>query len=281
MTRKNCVLLIITSFLLSLALPAPQARAEALQSPDPLLTAAIPTPMFSGGAQPLLTSAQSLFGGKRAGLTSGITAQIAPSGPSLFSGRAAGSLFEPVAPRPVKIRHTVEPETSTFAPSIFTAGARDVQRIRYLIGRAESRADGYDAVQYGAKIKPAKKPTQMTLGEVFAWIDATPNQQHAIGRYQFIPKTLGRLVTLLDLGPEVVFSPEVQDSLSDILLVEAGLYEVRSGEIKRQTFMYNLAKIWAGLPTVSGKSYYDGHAGNKSSMSWTEFDREMAKVYSS
>ena len=30
----------------------------------------------------------------------------------------------------------------------------------------------------------------MTLGGVFTWVMATPGQQHAIGRHQFIPSTL-------------------------------------------------------------------------------------------
>lgn len=32
----------------------------------------------------------------------------------------------------------------------------------------------------------------MTIGENLAWIEATPNQHHAVGRYQVIPKTLRR-----------------------------------------------------------------------------------------
>ena len=50
----------------------------------------------------------------------------------------------------------------------------DVQMIRALIQEAESRKDGYDAVQHGARIKPAKLPTRMTLEVLLAWIDATP-----------------------------------------------------------------------------------------------------------
>lgn len=157
----------------------------------------------------------------------------------------------------------------------------DIALVRAMIGRAESPRNGYDAVQHGAKQKPRKPPTQMSLGEIFAWIDATPGQPHAIGFYQFIPSTLARLVTELDLGPEVIFTPAVQDDLANILLADAGIFELRAGQITRHQFMNNLAKIWAGLPTSSGKSHYHGYAGNKATVTWAEFDREMARAFPS
>ncbi|WP_417253447.1 hypothetical protein [Celeribacter sp.] len=192
-------------------------------------------------------------------------------GPSLFAGRAEGSFFEPLPPRPearAKIRRMAQ------APV-------DIALVRAMIGRAESPRDGYDAVQHGAKRKPRKPPTQMSLGEIFAWIDVTPGQPHAIGFYQFIPSTLARLVTELDLGPEVIFTPAVQDRLANILLADAGIFELRAGQITRHQFMNNLAKIWAGLPTSSGKSHYHGYAGNKATVTWAEFDRAMARAFPS
>ncbi|GAA3860370.1 hypothetical protein [Celeribacter arenosi] len=218
-----------------------------------------------------------LFTGARAPLfTQGSGALIAPpamtavsTGPSLFAGRASGGLFAPVLPRTQDLR--AEPFAAPDQGS-------DVDRIRHLIGLAESRRYGYDAVQHGAKRPPQKLPTDMTLGEVFAWIKATPGQPHAIGRYQFIPKTLARVVTELDLGPKVRFSPAVQDRLADVLLREAGLEAFRARTLSRHGFMNNLAKIWAGLPTSSGKSHYHGYAGNRATITWEQFDREMAKI---
>ncbi len=190
------------------------------------------------------------------------------AGPSLFVGRRAGGLFVLVAPRLSR--------PGTLARS--RAEGR-VARIRALIGWAEAGAAGYDAVQWGARIKPPKRPTEMTLGEIFAWIEATPGQPHAIGYYQFIPATLARLVRRLDLGPEARFTPALQDRLGDVLLAEAGLGALERGEIGRIRFMNNLAKIWAGLPNSSGKSHYEGFAGNKAVISWELFDREMARIF--
>ena len=187
---------------------------------------------------------------------------------SLFVGRAETGLFsDPPAHEPVY----------DDAPLQGVGGA-DVIHIRHLIGQAESRRDGYNAVQHGARVKPAKRPTDMTLGEIYQWIKDTPGQPHAIGRYQFIPKTLARVARKIGAGSEQRFSPELQDRLADVLLAEAGLHKFRQGVLSRAAFMNNLAKIWAGLPTPSGKSYYDGYAGNKASMTWARFEAEMARI---
>ncbi|PTQ74826.1 hypothetical protein [Celeribacter persicus] len=249
MSRKNCVLLVIAllwPFLLAaepVSLLRPSGQAWDLER----------QPLVVNLPQPLATS---------------LSGAESP-GPSLFVGRAEGSFFEQLPPRPearARIRR-------------LSNAPLDILRLRALIGRAESPRDGYDAVQHGAKRKPVKKPTQMTLGEIFAWIDATPGQPHAIGYYQFIPSTLASLVTELDLGPEVIFTPAVQDRLADVLLADAGVYELRAGAITRHSFMNNLAKIWAGLPTASGKSHYHGYAGNKATISWAEFERAMAEAF--
>lgn len=225
------------------------------------------------------TRAESLLVAPRGGLlntgTSLIKFQKAPQKnrpvkASLFTGNTGSSLFAPLPPRipDIVARGSFQPGSTS-----------QINRLRDLIGQAESVLAGYDAVQHGAKKRPANRPTQMTLGDIYDWIDATPGQPHAIGRYQFIPKTLRRLARSLGAKRHHVFSPRLQDQLSDILLAEAGLHEFTSGTLTRQDFMHNLSKIWAGLPTSSGKSYYHGFAGNKASITWTHFDTEMARIF--
>jgi len=195
-------------------------------------------------------------------------AVVPRQGQSLFIGNQGASLFAPYPKRAV---------VSPVAPQF--GGNPAIERLRALIQKAESRRHGYDAVQYGATIKPPKKPTQMTIGEIYQWIDDTPRQPHAIGRYQFIPKTLRRLVRKLELPMNIGFTPTVQDQLADILLNEAGLQALYREEITRRTFMRNLAKIWAGLPLPSGKSYYEGYAGNKASITWAYYEAEMREIF--
>lgn len=197
-----------------------------------------------------------------------VATRVTASG--LFVGRAPGGLF---ADLPAHEPAFAQERTARIKGT-------GVTLIRALIQEAESRLDGYDAVQHGARIKPRKRPTQMTIAEIFDWVDATPGQPHAIGRYQFIPKTLRRVVARAGIATSQRFSAAVQDQLSDILLAEAGLHRFLAGTLERQEFMNNMAKIWAGLPNSTGRSHYEGYAGNKASISWDRFDAVMAQVSS-
>ncbi|KHQ54885.1 lysozyme family protein [Mameliella alba] len=154
-----------------------------------------------------------------------------------------------------------------------------VARLRSLIAEAEAGPDGYDAIIRGARVKPPKRPTELTVQEILDWIAATPGQPHAIGRYQFIPDTLRFLVAELNIDKRTRFTPELQDRLADQLLADAGFLAFQRGEITRRSFMYRLAKVWAGLPLPSGESYYEGYAGNKATMTWARFDGAMAAIF--
>lgn len=199
-------------------------------------------------------------------------------GPSLFAGRQSASLFAPPAPAPSPMRGGGPLED--LAPIRGDGSwALHAERIRHLIGHAEAGRHGYDAVQHGARRRPARPPTAMTIAEIFAWIAATPGQPHAIGRYQFIPTTLRQLVTDLGIDERTMFSPRIQDRLADRLLEQAGLSAFRAGQIDRRQFMNNLAKIWAGLPNSTGRSHYHGYAGNRATMTWAQFEAEMARIF--
>lgn len=192
---------------------------------------------------------------------------------SLFLGQSGYGLFAPVPERERSGRRF------RLSQVPLTGGDPQAAMVRHLIAEAEAGRDGYDAVQHGARRKTPRPPTQMTLGEIFAWIKATPGQPHAIGRYQFIPSTLARLVTILDTDPDELFSPAIQDRLADILLQDAGYDAFRANEISQTQFMNNLARIWAGLPTSSGRSHYHGYAGNAATMSWANFEAEMTRIF--
>ena len=158
-------------------------------------------------------------------------------------------------------------------------GMGSTTHLKHLIAWAEAGHKGYDAIQLGAKKLPHKQPTQMTIGEIYAWINQTPNQPHAIGRYQFIPSTLQSLVIQAGLSESHKFTTGVQDALADILLEDAGFSSFMQGKISRHRFMTNLAKIWAGFPTATGRSYYHGYAGNRAVISWDRFDAIMKKIF--
>lgn len=191
----------------------------------------------------------------------------AGAGGSLFAGRNEGSLFA-FRPKPV-------PAPSSLSP----LSGSGVDGLRKLIASAEAGRADYDAVQYGAVIKPPKPPTHMTIREILDWIEATPGQPHAIGRYQMIPSTLRRVVNQLGLSVDVRFSPEIQDLCADVLLEDAGLSAFLRGQMTQTTFMNNLAKIWAGLPNATGRSHYHGYAGNRAVLSWAQFEGHMDRIF--
>ncbi|MDE0850509.1 hypothetical protein [Yoonia sp.] len=198
----------------------------------------------------------------------GGTGIIGGGGSSLFIGQSGNSLF---APYPKRLMAPIG--------DLLGRHVSSEARLLQLIASAEAGPDGYDAVQHGASRRPSKRPTDMTIGEIYDWIVATPGQPHAIGRYQFIPDTLRSLVGQAGFDRQTPFTPAAQDQLAKILLNDAGLSNFRSGGLTRHGFMNNLAKIWAGLPTSSGKSYYDGYAGNQATITWARYDTEMKRIY--
>lgn len=159
------------------------------------------------------------------------------------------------------------------------AGAgSDVKQILTLIAFAEAGAKGYDAIHYGARKQPKAAPTQLRIKDIQAWVRATPGQPHAIGRYQFIPKTFNRLVRHLKLAGTTRFDAQTQDLMASVLLEEAGLSAWQRGELRQERFMDALAKIWAGLPTRNGKSYYHGYAKNRATITRSFYSAEMKKI---
>ncbi|MBD3666127.1 hypothetical protein [Sulfitobacter aestuariivivens] len=163
--------------------------------------------------------------------------------------------------------------------SLSSSGGRTAQ-VLSLIGFAEAGKLQYNAVHMSASRRPRKRPTEMSLGEVFHWIKATPGQQHAIGRYQFIPSTLAMLVNRVDAPPQASFGPRMQDQLAVMLLKDAGYSEFLAGRMTMSKFMDKLAWVWAGLPLRNGQSAYRGIAGNRATISRKFYAEQMQRIFS-
>ncbi|MEM8976174.1 MAG: hypothetical protein AAGD43_29250 [Pseudomonadota bacterium] len=155
----------------------------------------------------------------------------------------------------------------------------EVDQLYALIAFAESPRAGYDAIHHSAKKLTAKRPTQMTLGEIKTWIRATPGQHHAIGRFQVIPSTLSSLQRRLRLSDSVIFNRDTQNKMAGVLLYDAGYQDFVAGDLTLSRFMDNLALIWAGFPKANGKSYYHGYAGNRATVTRAFFEKQMVKIF--
>ena len=110
--------------------------------------------------------------------------------------------------------------TRTFVLDL--SGGSQLARLLSLIASAEAPHKQYDAVHHGARVSPPAPPTQLTIAQIFRWIEATPGQPHAIGRYQFIPSTLAWLVEVEGVSMEAKLGPALQDRLAARLVQDAG-----------------------------------------------------------
>ena len=154
-----------------------------------------------------------------------------------------------------------------------------MDRLLTLISQAESPVHGYDSVHHGATIRPPKRPSQMTIAEIVAWVRATPGQPHAIGRNQIIPATFNRVVRALGLSGGTLYDRRTQDMMGRYLVEEAGYSDFINGRITREKFMDQLAAVWAGLPLANGRSHYHGYAGNRATITRAEYTSAMAAIF--
>ena len=69
-----------------------------------------------------------------------------------------------------------------------------------------------------------------------------------------------------------------RDKFAAELFRTAGLSEWLSGTVANETFMDNLAHIWAGLPLEGGLSAYDGKSGNRATITREEFRQALSQV---
>jgi len=144
-----------------------------------------------------------------------------------------------------------------------------------LVGSAESGVAGYNQVWGGRSRTPI---VDMTVDEALAYQDtikASGSPSTAIGKYQFLQKTLTGLKKELKLTGEEKMTPELQDKLAVHLMRRRGLDRYLGGEISKDQFVNRLAQEWAGLPTTAGSSYYAGDGLNKANV---PLDAFMAAV---
>lgn len=148
---------------------------------------------------------------------------------------------------------------------VSTVSNTHVKGILDVIGSKEAPL-GYNQVYGKNKQIPLGN---MTLDEVLSWQkqvvrDGSPSS--AVGRYQFINKTLSGLKDSTGISGDTLFTPELQDKFAEQLLVGRGYNDFASGKISKEEFANNLAKEWASFPVVSGagkgRSYYDGDGLN-------------------
>lgn len=139
-----------------------------------------------------------------------------------------------------------------------------------LLGMSEGtdKGRGYnETLGYGKYTGDAVNLTDMTLdqvGDLQKKMLANGASSTAVGRYQFITKTLKDLTGQLGLDPsKTKFTPEIQDKLAERDIQNRGGNKFLSGALSLKDFMLNLAKEWASIADPrTGHSYYGQGVGS-------------------
>lgn len=185
-------------------------------------------------------------------------------------------LDTPVTPAPARVglsaisaagARSASPLTGTS-----TTGDVDTDRLLNMIGKKESN-NNYNALVYGTNTPTSANLTDMSLEEVMKYQSTMISRGHAstaVGKYQFIRATLMEAAKNSGLSMNDKFSPENQDRMAMYLLDRRGLSKFKRGDISDQQFAANLSKEWASIPTVTGRSFYEGIAGNRASGSYQD-----------
>lgn len=113
--------------------------------------------------------------------------------------------------------------------------------------------------------------TGKSILDVYAFqrqLVASGEPSSAVGRYQFVQRTLNGVVQQRGINPAAyLLSAGIQDDLALTLLENRGYRSWLSGGLTDEQFAHNLSCEWASLPDPlnGGRSHYDGdgvnHAG--------------------
>lgn len=145
------------------------------------------------------------------------------------------------------------------------------QPIANLIARGEGTWDSVNRGYAGDTPRGIRSITNrsfkdMTIEEVI-WLQR--GSIYTVGRYQMIPTTFKQAVKWSRVGWDAKLTNEVQDKLFCTLLKHkrpsVAAYLNGGGDLNKA--LNALAMEWACVEYRNGRGYYDGHAGNRASVS--------------
>ncbi len=168
-----------------------------------------------------------------------------------------------------KISHTIDSAVTEGQTITASAGAdeevRRASSLLDLLGQTEGtdRGRGYnETLGYGRYTNGDVDLVNMTLGDIdklqSSMLKHPDNSfnSSALGRYQIVQRTMRNLKKQMGLTDDMKFTPELQDKMAMRLLKQRGLDKWLAGERSDESFMNNLAREWASLPTSNGNGYY-------------------------
>lgn len=120
-----------------------------------------------------------------------------------------------------------------------------------LLGYLEG-PDGYNDVTGFATSRPIKPITKMTINEVLQFQRHLRQQNaksSAMGRYQYIYKTLLYLTRVHKIDRTRLFDPAMQNHLTRLEMKRCGFYDIN---VTVPSLGDCLARVWAALPLLTG-----------------------------
>ncbi len=146
---------------------------------------------------------------------------------------------------------------------------------------AAPESNGSYNVIFGGEERDLTGMTVQQVLDLQETMKSSGDASTAVGRYQFINKTLKGLIEENNIPKDRLFDESLQDELGQKLLERRGLKSFKKGSLSTDKFIENLAKEWAALPKdKSGKSYYDGDGLNKSLVSYQDLRSQIEKLQS-
>lgn len=170
-----------------------------------------------------------------------------------------------------QLTKNTEADIKTSGPERQTALSQDsvtqgkVGDVLDFIARYESGGN-YNVISGGQTVS---KLTDMTLAELVNFqnqlIRSKKTPSSAAGRYQYIRDSLVMVANQMKLDLNTAkFDAATQDAIATFdLRRRAQMDQWLSGQLSDADFLNKVAKIWAGIPTTSGISAYQGVGNNK------------------
>jgi muramidase (phage lysozyme) len=184
-------------------------------------------------------------------------------------GNASQQMRSGAGPQPMdadaKERFRQQLKSGANAPTTEQKPTTAPTKILDLIGRAESGGN-YNILVGG---KTNADLTNMTIAQVLEYQNSMIQQGHestAVGKYQIVQGTLRGLLKQGVVSPNETFSSSTQDKLAVALLNEIGWSKFQSGNMSADQMADAIAQVWAGFPTASGRSFYQGIGSNKATV---------------
>ena len=146
--------------------------------------------------------------------------------------------------------------------------AQVVEPLAGLVGKAESDLVGsYDAANNGRPLDLGRNGFLKVFGRSTAEVTVSEIQRaqdrgriHAVGRYQIIGITLDSLVKSRCINGRQLFTKEVQDNAFVCLIKRnrPAVWSYIETGLGIESAANGMAREWASLPYVHGRSYYGG-----------------------